>query len=62
MTYLMNLAGNKPVIEYCGGTEVGGGYVTSTVVQVNIPSIFSTQALGGEFVLLDENEEPADAG
>jgi acetyl-CoA synthetase len=62
MTYLMNLAGNKPVIEYCGGTEIGGGYVTSTVVQTNIPSTFSTQALGGEFVLLDENEEPADAG
>lgn len=62
MTYLMNLAGNKPVIEYCGGTEIGGGYVTSTVVQTNIPSTFSSQALGGEFVLLDENEEPADAG
>jgi len=62
MTYLMNLAGNKPVIEYCGGTEIGGGYVTSTVVQTNIPSTFSSQALGGEFVLLDENDEPADAG
>jgi acetyl-CoA synthetase len=62
MTYLMKLAGNKPVIEYCGGTEIGGGYVTSTVVQTNIPSTFSSQALGGEFVLLDENEEPADAG
>ncbi len=62
MTYLMNLAGNKPVIEYCGGTEIGGGYVTSTVVQTNIPSTFSSQALGGEFVLLDENEQPADAG
>ena len=62
MTYLMNLAGNKPVIEYCGGTEVGGGYVTSTVVQTNIPSTFSSQALGGEFVLLDENEQAADAG
>ena len=62
MTYLMNLAGNKPVIEYCGGTEIGGGYVTSTVIQKNIPSTFSSQALGGEFVLLDENDEPADAG
>lgn len=62
MTYLMNLAGNKPVIEYCGGTEIGGGYVTSTVVQTNIPSTFSSQALGGEFVLLDENEQPAGAG
>ena len=58
MEYLMHLANNKPVIEYCGGTEIGGGYVTSTVVQENIPSTFSSQALGGEFVLLnDENEE-----
>ena len=43
MTYLMQLANNKPVIEYCGGTEIGGGYVTSTVVQPNIASTFSTQ-------------------
>lgn len=54
MEYLMQLVNNKPVIEYCGGTEIGGGYVTSTIVQPNIPSVFSTQALGGEFVLLDE--------
>ena len=57
MTYLMNLAGNKPVIEYCGGTEIGGGYVASTVVQKNIPSHFSTQTLGGEFVLLNEEDQ-----
>ncbi|MCF6212982.1 MAG: AMP-binding protein [Flavobacteriaceae bacterium] len=58
MTYLMQLANNKPVIEYCGGTEIGGGYVTSTVVQDNEPSTFSTQALGTQFVLLDgENKE-----
>ncbi|RXP45870.1 AMP-dependent synthetase [Lutibacter sp. HS1-25] len=57
MEYLMQLANNKPVIEYCGGTEIGGGYVTSTVVQPNIASTFSTQALGGEFVLLDDNNQ-----
>jgi acetyl-CoA synthetase len=62
MWYLMQLANNKPVIEYCGGTEIGGGYVTSTVVQDNYPSTFSTQALGTEFVLLDENNQPADKG
>ncbi len=62
MEYLMQLAGNKPVIEYCGGTEIGGGYVTSTVVQPNIASTFSTQALGGSFILLDENEQPAKKG
>ncbi len=62
MRYLMDLAGNKPVIEYCGGTEIGGGYVTSTVVQDNIPSVFSTQALGGSFVLLDDDYNAADKG
>jgi len=62
MTYLMQLAKNKPVIEYCGGTEIGGGYVTSTVVQDNYPSTFSTQALGTEFVLLDENNQLSKKG
>jgi acetyl-CoA synthetase len=62
MEYLMQLANNKPVIEYCGGTEIGGGYVTSTVVQPNIASTFSTQALGGEFILLNEDNELSDKG
>jgi len=62
MEYLMKLANNKPVIEYCGGTEIGGGYVASTVAQPNIASTFSTQALGGEFVLLDENNKESKKG
>ncbi len=62
MEYLMQLANNKPVIEYCGGTEIGGGYVTSTLVQPNISSVFSTQALGGEFILLDENNKVSNKG
>jgi acetyl-CoA synthetase len=62
MKYLMHLANNKPVIEYCGGTEIGGGYVTSTIVQPNFASKFSTQALGGEFVLLDENNQKSAKG
>ncbi|MEN8187542.1 MAG: AMP-binding protein [Bacteroidota bacterium] len=62
MEYLMQLANNKPVIEYCGGTEIGGGYVTSTMVQPNIASTFSTQALGGEFVVLNEEEKTTNKG
>ncbi len=62
MEYLMKLANNKPVIEYCGGTEIGGGYVASTVVQPNIPSTFSTQALGGKFVLLNEEHKVSNKG
>ena len=61
MFYLMALAGMKPVIEYCGGTEVGGGYLTGTMVQPCAPSCFTTPALGLDFVLLDEGS-PADRG
>jgi acetyl-CoA synthetase len=62
MRYLSQLAGGKPVIEYCGGTELGGGYISSTVVQPNIPSSFSTPVLGGEFVILGDNELPSTIG
>lgn len=61
MLYLMALAGYKPVIEYCGGTEVGGGYLTGTMVQPCAPSCFTTAALGLDFVLLDEGV-PAERG
>lgn len=54
MFYLMYLAGYKPIIEYCGGTEIGGGYVTGTVIEKNYPSLFSTPALGSHFLLIDE--------
>ncbi len=62
MEYLMQLGGNKPIIEYCGGTEIGGGYVTSTLIQPNYPSTFSTPALGSEFVILDEQGNPSNKG
>ncbi len=62
MEYLMQLANNKPVIEYCGGTEIGGGYIASTMVQKNYPSTFSTQTLGGSFVLLDSEGKEAPDG
>jgi len=62
MLYLMHLAGYRPVIEYCGGTEIGGAYVTGTVVQPCIPSTFTTPALGMDFVLLDESGQPANKG
>lgn len=54
MFYLMWLAGYRPVIEYCGGTEIGGGYISGTVVKPAVPSTFSTLALGTDAILLDE--------
>jgi len=62
MLYLMSLAGYKPVIEYCGGTEIGGAYVTSTMVENNYPSAFTTPALGLDFILTDENGQKSETG
>mmetsp|Transcript_16830 Transcript_16830/g.41351 ORF Transcript_16830/g.41351 Transcript_16830/m.41351 type:complete len:293 (-) Transcript_16830:37-915(-) len=50
-----------PVLEYCGGTELASGYACSAVCLPNAPSCFSSQSLGGRFVLLvDEEEEEAE--
>ncbi|CAE7483664.1 AAE17 [Symbiodinium microadriaticum] len=54
MLWLMSRANYKPVIEYCGGTEVAGSYMSSTMVQPNCPSMFSTPVLGSNFVVLDD--------
>ena len=62
MWRLMAKAGYKPVIEYCGGTEIGGGYITSTLLHPNAPSQFSAPALGLDFVILDEADQPASEG
>ena len=54
--YLMSLTDYRsPIIEYCGGTEIGGGYITGTIVQPCMPSAFTTPALGVDFHLLDQN-------
>ena len=62
MLYLMALAGYKPVIEYCGGTEIGGGYITGTRVQSAAPSTFTTPALGVDFLLFDDDQNLSDNG
>lgn len=62
MFYLSALAGMRPIIEYCGGTEIGGGFISSTVLQPNAPSTFSTPAFGIDFLILDELNQLADEG
>jgi len=62
MFYLMSLAGYRPILEYCGGTEIGGGYITGTMAKPSAPGTFSTPALGTQFVILDENGNQADLG
>lgn len=56
MLYLMSLAGYKPVIEYCGGTEIGGAYVSSTVIENNYPSLFTTPTMGMDFTIIGDGE------
>ena len=64
--WLMDRAGTErrsaPVIEYLGGTEIGGGHLTSTVLHPCSPSTFTTPALGVDFVILDEGGLPVSEG
>jgi acetyl-CoA synthetase len=60
--WLMSRAGYAPVIEYCGGTEIGGGYLTGTVTRPASPATFNSLALGLDAVIVDEDGEPADRG
>lgn len=62
MLFLMSLAGYKPIIEYCGGTEIGGAYITGTLVQPCAPATFTTPTLGLDIALLDEAGNPAPKG
>ena len=53
--WLMNRTGYRaPVIEYLGGTEIGGGHLACTVLQPGSPAAFTTANLGVNFVILDE--------
>ena len=58
--YLMSLVRYQaPIIEYCGGTEIGGGYLTGSLLQPASPATFTTPALGLDFVLAEEGETPS---
>ena len=61
--WLMSRAAYRaPVIEYCGGTEIGGGYIAGTVVQPASPATFTTACLGLDFEILDPHGQPVAAG
>ncbi len=62
MSYLMDMAGNKPIIDYIGGTELSGGYMACTVLHPCIPATFTTPTLGGGIHILDEHGKPASSG
>ena len=62
MLYLMFLANYKPIIEYCGGTEIGGGYISSTVIEANVPSLLTTPTMGLNFEITDQKGQLTDDG
>ena len=62
MLFLMSTAGYRPIIEYCGGTEIGGGYITGTTIQPAAPATFTTPALGLDIAICDEEGQPTDNG
>ena len=62
MHYLMALARYRPVLEYCGGTELAGGYLLSTLVKPVEPSTFNSATLGTDLVILDEDGAPCENG
>ena len=52
--WLMSRAGYRaPVIEYLGGTEIGGGHLACTVLQPCSPAAFGTPNLGVDFAIVD---------
>lgn len=62
MLALMARCGYRPVIEYCGGTEIGGGYLASSVVRPVAPSHFNQAAFGLRLRQFDEAGREAQRG
>lgn len=62
MLYLMSLANYRPIIEYCGGTEIGGAYISSSILQPSAPATFTMPTMGIDLTLIDEQGQPADRG
>jgi acetyl-CoA synthetase len=61
--YLMWLCKYKtPIIEYCGGTEIGGGFISGTLEQPVSPSTFTTPCFGIDVRILREDGTPCDEG
>ncbi|KAJ6875198.1 hypothetical protein NC652_034816 [Populus alba x Populus x berolinensis] len=56
--WLMGRAQYKPIIEYCGGTEIGGGFVSGSLLQPQSLAAFSTPAMGCSLFVLGDDGHP----
>ena len=41
------------MIEYCGGTEIGGAFLSGSLALPQAPSVFTTPTLGASIVLIE---------
>jgi acetyl-CoA synthetase len=62
MFYLTARSGYKPIIEYCGGTELAGGYVAGTVLQSARLGCFTTAVFGLQLHIRNDEGEPTNRG
>ncbi|XP_065870390.1 probable acyl-activating enzyme 17, peroxisomal [Euphorbia lathyris] len=56
--WLMGRAHYKPIIEYCGGTEIGGAFVTGSLLQPQSLAAFSVPAMGCSLFILGNDGHP----
>lgn len=56
--WLMGRAQYKPIMEYCGGTEIGGGFISGSFLQPQSLAAFSTPAMGCSLFLIGDDGIP----
>ncbi|XP_002512007.2 probable acyl-activating enzyme 17, peroxisomal isoform X1 [Ricinus communis] len=56
--WLMGRAHYKPIIEYCGGTEIGGAFITGSLLQPQSLAAFSTPTMGCSLFILGNDGYP----
>ncbi|KAI9088468.1 hypothetical protein K1719_029917 [Acacia pycnantha] len=56
--WLMGRAHYKPIIEYCGGTEIGGAFVSGSLLQDQSLAAFSTPVMGCTLFILGDDGYP----
>ncbi len=60
--YLLKIGKKRPVIEFQPAAELGGAYLSGSVIQPGLPGTFSAPVLGAKFVLLDNDNKESNDG
>jgi acetyl-CoA synthetase len=61
-TWLFETVGNKqrPILNYCGGTEIGGGFLANYTIMPMAPTSFAGPILGNDMDVLDADGNPTE--